>query len=246
MTSSAVWAAYFAPSYACVMESSASCAAPRSEGREPEASRLKYGKGPRGRGLALCAGAVALAGIFSQSAYAHDSHARMSWPSPPPMTIATDSVYLANMHTSKGNIVIRLNPSQAPITVNNFIFLARAGFYNGLRFHRVIPGFVIQGGDPRGTGQGGPGYTFPDELPAAGTYRIGSVAMANAGPDTNGSQFFIITGPQGLALPPAYALFGRVISGMSVARKIAQAPRSSNDAPRRPIIIRHIAVGVAP
>jgi peptidylprolyl isomerase len=161
------------------------------------------------------------------------------------MTIATDSVYLANMHTSKGNIVIRLNPAQAPITVNNFVFLARAGFYNGLRFHRVIPRFVIQGGDPRGTGQGGPGYTFQDELPPAGSYRIGSVAMANAGPDTNGSQFFIITGPQGVGLPPSYSLFGRVISGMSVARKIAQAPRRANDAPRPPIIIRRIAVGVA-
>ena len=126
------------------------------------------------------------------------------WSSPPPMTINENGSYTALMKTSMGNITIRLDPTQAPKTVNNFVFLSKQGFYDGVTFHRVIPGFMIQGGDPTGTGSGGPGYQFADELPHAGQYKIGSVAMANAGPNTNGSQFFIITGPQGVALPPLY------------------------------------------
>ncbi len=114
--------------------------------------------------------------------------------------------------------MIALDAAKAPTTVNNFVFLAREGFYDGLTFHRVVSGFIIQGGDPEGTGRGGPGYAIPDELPEDG-YQPGSVAMANAGPDTAGSQFFIVTGDAS-ALPNAYARFGRVVKGLEVARTI--------------------------
>ena len=106
------------------------------------------------------------------------------------------------MLTSKGTIVIGFDPIAAPKSVNNFVFLARYHYYEGIVFHRVIPGFVLQGGDPTGTGRGGPGYQFEDELPKPGRYELGSLAMANAGPNTNGSQFFVISGPSGVRLPP--------------------------------------------
>ena len=116
-----------------------------------------------------------------------------SYPAPPPQTIDTSHAYTATLATSCGDIVIALDPAEAPVTVNNFVFLARQGFYDGLTFHRVVAGFVIQGGDPTGTGSGDAGYAFDDELPKDG-YPTGSVAMANSGPNTNGSQFFIVTG----------------------------------------------------
>lgn len=134
----------------------------------------------------------------------------------PPMCIDTERTYTATMVTTKGTITIALDPIAAPKTVNNFVFLARYHYYDGVGFHRIIPGFVIQGGDPEGTGRGGPGYRFADELPRPGRYEIGSLAMANAGPNTNGSQFFIISGPSGVALPPQYSLFGKVVSGLEV------------------------------
>lgn len=137
---------------------------------------------------------------------------------PPAVTIDRTATYRATLDTSCGRIVIALDAAKAPVTVNNFVFLAREGFFDGLTFHRVVTGFVIQGGDPEGNGQGGPGYEIPDELPTDG-YAAGSVAMANAGPDTGGSQFFIVTGDAS-ALPNAYAKFGRVVKGLDVARTI--------------------------
>jgi cyclophilin family peptidyl-prolyl cis-trans isomerase len=128
--------------------------------------------------------------------------------------------YTAKVETDAGAFTIELDPAKAPVTVNNFVSLARFQYYDGITFHRVIPGFVIQGGDPQGTGTGGPGYQFADELPRQGEYRVGSLAMANSGRDTNGSQFFVITGDQGVALPPNYALFGQVTSGLDVVKKI--------------------------
>ena len=141
-----------------------------------------------------------------------------SYAGPPPPTIDRAATYVATLETSCGDIVVALDPRRAPAAVNNFVFLAREGFYDGLTFHRVVAGFVIQGGDPEGTGQGGPGYAFEDELPVDG-YPPGTVAMANAGPDTNGSQFFIVTGDAS-ALPNAYTRFGRVTRGLDVARRI--------------------------
>ena len=139
---------------------------------------------------------------------------------PPPMSIDPNKRYTAVMSTSKGDMTIALDPAAAPKTVNNFVFLARDNYFDGIVFHRIIPGFVIQGGDPQGDGRGGPGYRFEDELPAAGRYELGSLAMANAGPDTNGSQFFIISGPDGVRLPPQYSLFGKVVSGLDVVADI--------------------------
>jgi cyclophilin family peptidyl-prolyl cis-trans isomerase len=125
--------------------------------------------------------------------------------------------------------------------VNSFIFLARYHYYDGVIFHRIIPGFVLQGGDPTGTGTGGPGYKFEDELPAPGRYQIGSLAMANAGPNTNGSQFFVISGPDGVRLPPQYALFGAVVSGGDVVAAIdALGTRSGK--PKEKVTIESVTI----
>ena len=131
--------------------------------------------------------------------------------------------YAAEVRTADGAFTIDLLEGDAPATVNNFVNLARSGFYDGSGFHRVIEGFVAQGGDPVGqpAGSGGPGYAVSDELPQAGEYQLGSVAMANSGPDTQGSQFFVVTGDQGVALPPQYSLFGTVTEGMDVVMAIA-------------------------
>ena len=138
----------------------------------------------------------------------------------PPMGIDVNKRYTAVISTSKGDMTVALAPERAPKTVNSFVFLARHGYYDGLNFHRIIPGFVLQGGCPEGSGRGGPGYRFDDELPPAGRYEIGSLAMANAGPNTNGSQFFVISGQSGVQLPPQYALFGQVVSGLDVVQAI--------------------------
>src|SRR5271168_2814125 len=138
----------------------------------------------------------------------------------PPMLIDTDKRYVATMVTSHGTMVIALDPLAAPRTVNSFVVLARYHYYDGIVFHRVIPGFVLQGGDPTGKGTGGPGYKFADELPKPGRYEMGSLAMANAGPNTNGSQFFVISGPDGMRLPPQYSLFGKVVSGIETVTTI--------------------------
>ncbi len=143
---------------------------------------------------------------------------------PPPLCITPTKTYVAEIHTSKGLVTVALDAAAATKTVNNFVVLARYHYYDGIPFHRIIPGFVIQGGDPQlapgAIGTGGPGYKFEDELPRAGQYKVGSLAMANSGPNTNGSQFFIITGPQGTQLPPQYSLFGQVTGGLDVVKAI--------------------------
>jgi cyclophilin family peptidyl-prolyl cis-trans isomerase len=133
---------------------------------------------------------------------------------PPPFCIDPEVVYTAEIVTNQGPLTVELDPAIAPNTVNNFVVLARYRYFDDTVCHRAIPGFVVQCGDPTATGTGGPGYSFPDELPGAGAYQIGSLAMANSGPDTQGSQFFIITGEDGAALPPAYSLFGQVTEGL--------------------------------
>jgi len=138
---------------------------------------------------------------------------------PPEMQIDTSKIFQVTIETDRGPIVMELDPGLAPNTVNNFVSQARAGFYDGLTFHRVVPEFVIQGGDPEGTGRGGPGYRFADE-PVKGEYTLGAVAMANAGPDTNGSQFFICIDDCTRKLQPLYNLFGYVIDGIDVAQSI--------------------------
>ena len=152
--------------------------------------------------------------------------------SAPPNCLSSTSDYSAVVKTDAGSFTIGLDRKAAPKTVNNFVFLSRYHAYDGIPFHRVIPGFVVQGGDVQNKGgTGGPGYTFADELPQAGAYKVGSVAMANSGPDTNGSQFFVITGDQGVALPPSYSLFGTVLDGLDVVQKI-EADGSQEGTPK--------------
>jgi len=166
---------------------------------------------------------------------------RQSFDAEPPMVIDPAKRYTATMVTTKGTMTITLDPLAAPRTVNSFVFLARYHYFDGIVFHRVIPGFVLQGGDPTGTGTGGPGYRFADELPAAGRYELGSLAMANAGPDTNGSQFFVISGPDGMRLPPSYSLFGKVVSGLDVVAAI-DAVGSRSGKPAETVTIESVTV----
>ena len=142
--------------------------------------------------------------------------------SAPELTIDLGRRYIAELSTNHGPIRIGLHPERAPQAVNNFVFLARDSYYDGVIFHRVVPGFVIQGGDPTGTGRGGPGYQFRDETEGSGSYARGVVAMANAGPNTNGSQFFICLAKVGL--PHSYTIFGEVILGMEAVDAIAAIP----------------------
>jgi cyclophilin family peptidyl-prolyl cis-trans isomerase len=159
----------------------------------------------------------------------------------PPMCIDLSKRYTAVMETSKGTITFALDALGAPRTVNNFVVLARYHYFDGIVFHRIIPGFVVQGGDPTGTGSGNPGYRFEDELPPAGRYEIGSLAMANAGPDTNGSQFFIISGPNGRALPPSYSLFGKAVSGLDVVSAI-ESVGSGSGKPSERVTINAVTI----
>ena len=164
------------------------------------------------------------------------------WNSPPAMAIDPAKRYTAQMETSMGSLTIALDPVAAPKTVNNFVFLAREGYYDGVVFHRIIQGFVIQGGDPTGTGRGGPGYRFEDELPSAGRYELGSLAMANAGPNTNGSQFFIISGPSGVNLPPQYSLFGKVVKGLDVVDQMEKVKTGPGDKPVQDVVIQSVTI----
>jgi cyclophilin family peptidyl-prolyl cis-trans isomerase len=145
-----------------------------------------------------------------------------SFEKPPPLCVEVAKNYTAEMQTSKGTMTIALDVRNATKTVNNFVVLARYKYFDGIAFHRIIPGFVIQGGDPLQNGGGGPGYKFEDELPKASSYKIGSLAMANSGPNTNGSQFFIITGDAGVSLQPQYSLFGQVTQGLEVVKAIEE------------------------
>jgi len=163
-----------------------------------------------------------------------------SYPSSPQMTIDSQKSYNATIDTSAGQMTAELFASEAPATVNNFVFLARDGFYDGVIFHRVISGFMIQGGDPTGTGRGGPGYRFNDE-PVKRRYERGILAMANAGPNTNGSQFFIMHADYGL--PPNYTIFGRLTGGEDVLDRIATASTGADDRPTEPVSISSVEIG---
>ncbi len=153
--------------------------------------------------------------------------------SAPEMGINPDHRYTAKMTTSMGELVIALDPINAPVTVNNFVFLALNHYYDGIILHRIINGFMCQGGDPTGTGRGGPGYKFNDELPKRGQYEIGSVAMANAGPNTNGSQFFLISGPSGVGLAAVVLLVRQDRQGSRRARRHAACAHRLGRPPER-------------
>ena len=151
----------------------------------------------------------------------------------------------ATMQTNQGTIELELYPSEAPKTVENFVKLARDGFYDGVIFHRVIPDFMIQGGDPTGTGSGGPGYTFEDEFNQHKVDR-GALAMANAGPNTNGSQFFIVTTDAAPWLDGKHTVFGRVTSGIDIADKISELPRDARDKPHEDVVIESVTISGDP
>jgi peptidyl-prolyl cis-trans isomerase B (cyclophilin B) len=147
------------------------------------------------------------------------------WNSPPTMQIDAEKTYVATIETDRGNIELELFPQHAPVTVNNFVFLAGEGFYDGVSFHRVIPNFMIQGGDPTGTGRGGPGYRFEDEVRGNPLkHETGVISMANAGPNTNGSQFFITHSPQP-HLNGRHTVFGKVVEGQDVVDAIRQGDK---------------------
>ena len=163
---------------------------------------------------------------------------------PPAMSIDTKRKYTATINTSEGKIVFDLLATEAPKTVNNFVFLARDGFYDGVVFHRILKGFMIQGGDPTGTGAGGPGYRFEDE-PVTREYVPGILAMANAGPNTNGSQFFVMHGEANL--PKAYTIFGQVVEGIEVVDALANtpvtlSPSGERSKPTNPPVIEDVEI----
>jgi cyclophilin family peptidyl-prolyl cis-trans isomerase len=167
-----------------------------------------------------------------------------SFEKPPPLCVNVAKTYTAEMQTTKGLMVISLDVKNATNTVNNFVVLARYHFFDGIAFHRIVPGFVIQGGDPLQTGNGGPGYKFGDELPKAGSYKIGSLAMANSGPNTNGSQFFIVTGDAGTSLQPNYSLFGQVTQGLEVVKAIEDTgiPGTQDGKPSEVVKINSVTI----
>lgn len=191
-------------------------------------------------GLMLAAGALALAlagcGGGTTAGDAANGNAggggKKSWSSPPPMTLKTDKKYEAVFDTTEGKFTVNLLLDSAPKTVNNFVFLSKEGYYDNVVFHRIMKTFMIQTGDPTGTGAGGPGYTIEDELKTTYKYDPGIVAMANTGAkNSGGSQFFICTGPacaESLNPRPNYTIFGQVVSGMDVVQKIAATPVRPN------------------
>ena len=161
---------------------------------------------------------------------------------PPALTIDPKKSYTATIETTAGTMTADLFTDDAPNTVNNFVFLARDGYYGDVIFHRVISGFMIQGGDPTGTGRGGPGYRFADE-PVKRPYARGTLAMANAGPNTNGSQFFIMHADY--PLPPNYTVFGKLTAGEDVLDAIASAPTGAQDRPVAPVTITSVTIAEA-
>ena len=158
---------------------------------------------------------------------------------PPEMVIDPAKTYTATIETTAGTMTAQLFASEAPRTVNNFVFLANEGFYTDVIFHRVISGFMIQGGDPTGTGTGGPGYRFDDE-PVTREYLRGTLAMANAGPNTNGSQFFVMHADY--PLPPNYTIFGKLSAGEEIIDAIAGAPKGAQDRPVEPVSIKSVTI----
>ncbi|WP_248925558.1 peptidylprolyl isomerase [Paenibacillus hamazuiensis] len=172
-----------------------------------------------------------------------------SWSKPPEMKIDPNKSYQATVKTSKGTFKVELFAKDAPKTVNNFVFLSKEGFYNDVVFHRIMKTFMVQTGDPTGTGRGGPGYQFEDELKSPYKYEPGIVAMANAGPNTNGSQFFICTGEdsKNLNKMPNYTIFGKVIEGMDIVQAIAATPVQASatgemSSPKEKVTIQSIEI----
>ena len=186
--------------------------------KKPEAKQT--GMGSTRKKLLIGLGVVIAAVIIVMVVLATMPEKPKTYSSPPPMTIDTTKQYTATIETEKGDLVLELFASDVPVTVNNFVFLAREGFYDGLTFHRVVADFVVQGGDPAGDGTGGPGYQFDDEI-TEHTHVAGALSMANSGANTNGSQFFITYTPQH-HLDGHHSVFGQLVEGMDVLESIEQ------------------------
>lgn len=183
---------------------------------------------------------------FTPAATSRVAGARTSYSTPPSMTLDPESDYVANFRTNQGNFTVKLFATQTPVTVNNFVFLAQQGFYDGLIFHRVIENFMIQGGDPTGTGGGGPGYKFQDEIVAGLVFDApGKLAMANAGPGTNGSQFFITVAATDW-LNGNHTIFGEVTEGQNVVNSISRVTTGRGDVPLQRVIIERIDITQSP
>jgi cyclophilin family peptidyl-prolyl cis-trans isomerase len=174
--------------------------------------------------------------VFNQTSHKYDQ--------PPAMTIQSKKLYCAGINTDRGLIVVELDPGLAPNTVNNFVFLAQHHFYDGIKFHRVLPNQIVQGGDPAGNGTGGPGYKFNDE-PVKGDYTAGMLAMANSGPNTNGSQFFINTGDNTKVFDKKYNLFGHIVQGLDIAQKLQGPGDDASTKSITPDVMNHVIVVAA-
>jgi cyclophilin family peptidyl-prolyl cis-trans isomerase len=186
---------------------------------------------------------VALAAVSATLCFADDPAPKKQYDKPPEMAIDLAKTYTATITTNKGKIVLDLFAKDAPQTVNSFVFLAREGFYNGIIFHRVIPEFMIQGGDPTGTGGGGPGYQFPNENAfSQHGFKPGTLAMANAGVNTNGSQFFITDTNVGHLRADTYTIFGEVKEGLDVVKQIARMPRDRRDKPLEQVVMEKVEI----
>ena len=173
------------------------------------------------------------------------AEAKRAFTAPFKQCIDVAKTYTALIKTSKGDLTVQFDPIKAPGTVNNFVSLALNKYYDGITCHRIIPGFVVQCGDPAGTGAGGPGYKFADELPQAGEYKLGSLAMANSGVNSNGSQFFIISGQQGIDLPPNYSLFGQVTAGTDTTLKALDATGTAAGNPTEAVLIQSVTITIS-
>ena len=189
------------------------------------------------------------AAVTAQMEQEQEASVPKQYSAPPPLTIDAAKTYTGTLFTNKGELVLDLFASEAPRTVNNFVFLAREGFYDGVTFHRIMKDFMVQAGDPTGNGSGGPGYRFADE-PVTKPYTKGTLAMANAGPDTNGSQFFIVHA-ENAGLTPSYTIFGEVASGIDVLDAIASTrvgltARGEASVPLERIVIESIEIEEGP
>ncbi|CAI8003293.1 Peptidyl-prolyl cis-trans isomerase-like 3 [Geodia barretti] len=208
----------------------------------PPAGSGSAGSAPIPTATLISGSASGGAGAPTPAVLVSGGRSMKQWSTAPPVTIDTSASYTAVLHTTAGDITVDLLTSDAPNTVNNFVFLAREGFYDNAIFHRTIPGFMIQGGDPTGTGSGGPGYRFADE-PVNRPYSRGVMAMANAGPNTNGSQFFLMHADY--ALPPSYTIFGQTVAGVETIDNIATAPThpgGQGSSPVNPVAIQSVEI----
>ena len=232
MKSSFVWASLFVAMAAVLVLAASACGDGDKESSTPAAGKTaastpSAAKTPAGTTPAAAATLPARSGDFASLC---QKGSEKQFSAPPPTIIDPKLSYTAVIKTDKGDITVELYPDVAPVTVNNFVFLACKGFYDGVTWHRVIPGFVAQTGDPTGTGSGGPGYEIPDEI-SSRTFEQGTLGMANRGPNTNGSQFFVCYEAQS-ALNGRYTVFGKVTAGFDVLGKITpRDPSTSSNLP---------------